>query len=803
MTKPGYPNLDDYVPYADYYAAHVKESSVSGDQMTGLCCFHDDKKKSLSIELKTGKWKCHAGCGKGNATDFEAKRLGVDRGQAYKSLCLAYNVPRTDKGNGARPAAKPAPAEKKVADNLFIPEDVWEKFQVPSGEWYEGMQRIRGWSREACEKFSLRIASYYCSKTGKVRASKTPDRISIPIRDKDGILRNIRSYHPRPPEGVSKIMSWASGYGIARNLPFMPFADGTVYLVEGEPDCICAISNGINAITHTSKPNKYSAELLEPYKGRDVVICYDADKPGQAYAMLSAINIAKVAKSLKFLEWPDYMGKLPGGDWPDKHGEDLTDFFVKHKRTIEEFYALPTREYKEDEVKAAIKANETLSPKALEAFSNFNRNWFVAPVGSKCCVVHETIDPTTGRPTINFYSVNDFHNLHANIEAYRGEKPCRASKLWFEQPNRRQYSRVIVFEPSGNVPEGSYNLWRGLAVQPQAGDWSRFREFIFEVIAGGVDSIFKYLIAWMARIVQEPGGQRPGVAVVLRGGRGVGKSTFAEVFGRIFGNHYLQISSSRHLTDKFNSHLKDVVLLHADEALWTGEQRQSEGRLKALITEPTISIEPKGRDVITVRNNLNIIFSSNSDRVVPAGEGERRFLVLDVPTKRQQDHAYFETIRREMKDGGGLRAMLFDLQKLDISGINLRNVPRTEALFDQVMRTMDSLKKFWLERLLDGALLRNAEDWPREIESNLFYSEYSEFCAQQRDLYPLSRELFFAGLSRACPGIIKTRKMTSGVRVYMRVLPPLGECREQFQKFMRADINWQNYQEDKSDRIPI
>jgi hypothetical protein len=156
-----------------------------------------------------------------------------------------------------------------------------------------------------------------------------------------------------------------------------------------------------------------------------------------------------------------------------------------------------------------------------------------------------------------------------------------------------------------------------------------------------------------------------------------------------------------------------------------------------------------------------------------------------------------------MKDGGGLGAMLFDLQKHDISGTNLRDVPKTEALLDQVMRTADSLKKFWFERLLDGTVLLGGDDWPHEIESNLFYNEYSDYCLQQRDNFPLSRELFFSGLGRACPGIKKSRQMKSGKRVYVRTLPSLEECRERYQGFLRAKINWQNYQDDGNDRIPF
>jgi hypothetical protein len=41
-------------------------------QRTVCCPFHKDRKKSLSINLDTGLWNCHAGCGHGNLAKFRA-----------------------------------------------------------------------------------------------------------------------------------------------------------------------------------------------------------------------------------------------------------------------------------------------------------------------------------------------------------------------------------------------------------------------------------------------------------------------------------------------------------------------------------------------------------------------------------------------------------------------------------------------------------------------------------------------------------------------------------------------------------
>ena len=54
---------------------------------------------------------------------------------------------------------------------------------------------------------------------------------------------------------------------------------------------------------------------------------------------------------------------------------------------------------------------------------------------------------------------------------------------------------------------------------------------------------------------------------------------------RILGQHALHISNSKHLVGNFNAHLRDCVLLFADEAFYAGDKAHV-GVLNSLITEP-------------------------------------------------------------------------------------------------------------------------------------------------------------------------------------------------------------------------
>jgi hypothetical protein len=175
--------------------------------------------------------------------------------------------------------------------------------------------------------------------------------------------------------------------------------------------------------------------------------------------------------------------------------------------------------------------------------------------------------------------------------------------------------------------------------QPRAVSGARAHK----IICGGNDEYFEYLLNWMARVVQEPGAAGE-VAVVLRGKEGTGKGFYAREYGRLFGRHYLQVTQTKHLVGHFNDHLRECVLLFADEAFFAGDKAHA-SQLKALITEKWMMIEPKGVNAFAAPNFTHIIMASNDKWTVPAGPDARRYCVLDVSAEQMRRSQYFEQMQ--------------------------------------------------------------------------------------------------------------------------------------------------------------
>ncbi|MGD0024503.1 MAG: primase-helicase family protein [Xanthobacteraceae bacterium] len=432
-----------------------------------------------------------------------------------------------------------------------------------------------------------------------------------------------------------------------------------------------------------------------------------------------------------------------------------------------------------------------------------NKEYAVVMVGSQAVVFHEQPHARLIEHQVRMLGIDGFKTWFRNrFTEFRGRggkiKRTTWANAWLDARDRRQYQGIEFFPDPANAPgtPGYLNLWSGFAVKPapvpDPKKYKTFRDHLLVNVCAGDEKLFRWVFGFFAQMVQRPR-ERLGVALVMRGKMGTGKTKVGEVIGALFPRHYFLVDDPRYVTGQFNAHMATCLLLQADEAVWAGD-KAAEGRLKGLITSPMQQIEAKGIDPIRLNNYVRLIMTSNEDWVVPAGKDERRFCVVDVDPRCAQNHAYFHEMDEELA-AGGLSHLLADLLAFDLDRIDLRNAPRTDALLEQKIRSLNSVESWWFGRLSAGTTTRHETGWQEQVPIAALFDDYIATAEKIGVKRKQEETVFGMTLAKLMPGLPRAKRRAEvndahGKRVWCYLLPPLNEARENFANAVGQNVVW-------------
>lgn len=578
---------------------------------------HPDKNPSWRL-MESGSAICSAGC--------------VSGGRAHSVFDVAMHLKGID-----FEAAKIRVIETIGREDLIVEPGKAQTAGAKKKKKRESMEPAAGCSLAAYAKAKglpiERLASWGLGNYQNI--------LRIPYYDASGAAVSVRLRVAL--EGKDK-QRWREGdkallYGInhlaaAGSLP-------AITIVEGETDCFTLWCAGFPAVGTPGAANwneERDARLFDSIPIIYVVI--EPDDGGKAtLGWLARSRIRERARTIRLIGFKD-----PNALFLDDPGR----FAERWQEALANAGPPPSEEIdRRSELEKLI--------------DEFNAQYAVVNEAGKALVYEQQKDTIIGRNVLIRITFPDFKRLYQNrlitVKTENGSITKSAAEWWLNSPQRRQYLKGVIFDPTGKAPTTYWNLWTGFSVEPRLGDWSLMRNHILKVMAAGDNAHDKYIMGWLALMFQKPEIACE-VALVFRGEEGIGKGILCNWIVRAWGQHGIRISHAKHLTGSFNAHLRDCVMLFADEAFFAGD-RQHEGILKGLITDPTLEIEGKYQNLIAIINMLHIMMASNSDWVVPVSLKGRRFAIFDPADNKIGDRKYFLDIVKQMENGG-MAAMIWD-----------------------------------------------------------------------------------------------------------------------------------------------
>ena len=447
---------------------------------------------------------------------------------------------------------------------------------------------------------------------------------------------------------------------------------------------------------------------------------------------------------------------------------------------------------------------ESDQPEGIHPLEKLNKNFAFVFAGGTGNILWETTD-RKGDYAFHLMNKQSFLDIHAANKLQCGDKSKPTAQMWMEWKGRRNFDG-LVFEPEIDAGPRWFNLWRGFAVEPapapaQVGSGvplhpmvERWKEHLFENICSRDKNLADWLTCWFAHLIQKPY-EKPLVAVVFRGGKGVGKNALVERVSKLLGGHAMTTSRRRYLVGNFTSHLQRCLLFILDEAFWSGD-KEAEGVVKDLVTGTEHLIELKGKESFTVRNLTRVVVIGNEEWLVPASADERRWAVFEVGEGRKQDREYFMEMRLGLDERGGAAHLLRYLMDYKITqDVNL--APNTVGLVSQKISSLEPVPQWWYDTLAAGLIAGGdwGGEWPDSIPTNRLRDALRRWVGNRNIKGRLPNDVNFGKiLKQMAPSFEKKKiggaRVADGDTSYAYFKAPLETMRKEFDKYIGGGVPW-------------
>ena len=562
------------------------ELKKRGREWVGLSPFNQEKTPSFTVVPRKRFWHCFSSGKNGDAVGWLMQVRGFRFMEAVRELAALHGVPLEDLGLDERPvnsrrqgAAAIACARyrrtraeaegRSAAFKLEQAAKIWRSASLAEGTAVEAYLRSRGIAAPA--PASLRFVELPHASTGD---RSWPVMVAV-MQDGAGRFAGVhRTWLDPSGEGKAPVTPGRMMLGRARGavVRLCPPAEH-LHLAEGIETALSVMQScGVPCWAVMSRGNFRHFDPPDPCGRVTNLADNDTRDWRAARRIMRHAAHAQAERGLTVeTAWP------PRGDGLQRSlGEDgMSEDDVRGAVDGSNVVAMPRAKFTEDYI------------------HGLNERYALVVLGSQACVLRENGLDAPPWDRIQFLAVSAFRDIMRKDQFRLGDRLRPGGDLWLEHPLRRDYDG-IEFVPGADARPRYYNLWSGYTVEPSPkGDCTLFLAHIEENAARGSIEVYDWIVSWFASIVQRPLA-RYGTSLVLRGRQGTGKTFIGAEIGKLFGPHYVLLDSPHLLVGQFNAHMKQSLLVQADEGFWAGD-KQAEGRLKSLVTAETHMVEGKGR----------------------------------------------------------------------------------------------------------------------------------------------------------------------------------------------------------------
>ena len=257
---------------------------------------------------------------------------------------------------------------------------------------------------------------------------------------------------------------------------------------------------------------------------------------------------------------------------------------------------------------------------------------------------------------------------------------------WLSDSTMKTYDDMNIFPPPLECPSNIFNLWTPYYADQLPKSTLEERENennidkvnmvlnLIKVLCNDDEKDTEFVIKFIGQLLKFPALKTYCLTFISE--EGAGKGTLTYLIERLVGERRFLESTdpSRDVWGNFNELMQDAIVVCCDE-LDQKSQMQCEGKIKGLITNKNLTVNPKGQKPFKMNSYHRFIFTTNKSTPVQTHKNDRRNKVIRASDELCGEKDIFDKIRSGINDDVVLRLLyehfteLSDLDAFHLLGI--------------------------------------------------------------------------------------------------------------------------------------
>jgi len=304
---------------------------------------------------------------------------------------------------------------------------------------------------------------------------------------------------------------------------------------------------------------------------------------------------------------------------------------------------------------------------------------------------------------------------------------------WLADENMRSFDDADMYPPPLVCPPNIFNLWRP---SPFADNWDyRNPETAYEFDEEGVQMFcdhlkilcnheevtYQYVSCWIAHMFQFPAEKSTHITLISE--EGAGKSVLLETLSSLLGDSKVFTTSSpeRDVWGSHNTLMINAFLVNLNEI----DKRNcynADGKIKNLITDPKLPINPKGKDQFPIKSYHRFISTTNSNDPTKTHSKDRRNQIVRSSDELVDNFAYFKKFTTRMSKVDTLRSIYACLMITDLTMYDFRVIPRTKY-----HKTIIENNRPMLELFMENFTIKNMEKQNIDLYGKEMFAQFRQW----------------------------------------------------------------------------